>query len=211
MNKKTIDVRTIVGVAIFLAIIAVLQALGSFIRFGPFSISLVLIPIVVGAALYGPWWGAWLGFFFGIMVFVTGDANLFFGINPLGTIATVLVKGALAGLAAGLIYKLMAKVDASIVLICKGQERWGAELSVIVAAIIAPVVNTGIFLLGCRLFFLPTVTEWSSAAGYENVGKYMILGLVGGNFLFELLFNVILSPVIVRLIKLGKNRPQYTT
>ena len=77
-------------------------------------------------------------------------------------------------------------------------------IMVIVAAIVAPVVNTGIFLLGCLVFFLPTVTEWGQAMGFESVGKYMILGLVGGNFLFELLFNVILSPVIVRLIRLGK-------
>ena len=32
----------------------------------------------------------------------------------------------------------------------------------------------------------------------------MILGLVGANFLFELLFNAVLSPVIVRLIRIGK-------
>ena len=68
----------------------------------------------------------------------------------------------------------------------------------------APVVNTGIFLLGCLVFFLPTVREWGQAMGFENVGTYMIVGLVGGNFLFELLFNVILSPVIVRLVRLGK-------
>lgn len=33
-----------------------LQFVGSAIRFGPFSISLVLIPIVLGAALYGWDW-----------------------------------------------------------------------------------------------------------------------------------------------------------
>ena len=197
MNRKTIDVHTIVGVAIFMAIIAVLQFLGSFIRFGPFSISLVLIPIVVGAALFGPMWGTWLGLFFGIMVFVTGDANLFFGINPLGTIATVLIKGALAGFAAGLVFKALEKINIWVAVIC--------------AAIVCPVVNTGIFLIGCLLFFLPTVSGWAEAAGFENVGAYMILGLVGLNFLVEMLINIVFSPVIFRLIKLGKNRPQYTT
>ena len=197
MNKKTIDVRTIVGVAIFLAIIAVLQALGSFIRFGPFSISLVLIPIVVGAALYGPLWGALLGLWFGIMVFWTGDANLFFGINPLGTIVTVLLKGALAGFAAGLVFKALEKKNMWIAVIC--------------AAIVCPVVNTGVFLLGCQLFFLPTVSGWAEAAGFANVGAYMIVGLVGLNFVFELLINIVFSPVILKLINLGKNRPQYTT
>ena len=49
-----------------------------------------------------------------------------------------------------------------------------------------------------------SISGWASAMGFESVGKYMIFGLVGGNFLFELLFNIILSPVIVRLIKLGK-------
>ena len=66
------------------------------------------------------------------------------------------------------------------------------------------MVNTGIFLLGCLIFFLPTVTEWGTAMGFPSVGKYMIFGLVGGNFLFELLVNVVLSPVIVRLIKVGR-------
>ena len=28
--------------------------------------------------------------------------------------------------------------------------------------------------------------------------------LVGANFIFELLFNVVLSPVVVRLIRIGK-------
>ena len=51
--EKRISTRTLTGVAIFTAIVVVLQFLGSFIRFGPFSISLVLVPIVVGAALYG--------------------------------------------------------------------------------------------------------------------------------------------------------------
>ena len=197
MNKKKIDVRTIVGVAIFMAIVVVLQYFGTFIRFGPFSVSLVLIPIVVGAALYGPLWGAVLGLWFGIMVFWTGDANLFFGINPLGTVVTVLLKGALAGFAAGLVFRALEKKNMWIAVIC--------------AAIVCPVVNTGIFLLGCQLFFLPTVSGWAEAAGFANVGAYMIVGLVGLNFVFELLINIVFSPVILRLIKLGKNRPQYTT
>ena len=38
------------------------------------------------------------------------------------------------------------------------------------------------------------------------MGSYMILGLTGGNFLFELLLNLILSPVILRLIRIGQRR-----
>ena len=48
MKNSRIDTRTLTGLALFTAIVVVLQFLGSFVRFGPFSISLVLIPIVVG-------------------------------------------------------------------------------------------------------------------------------------------------------------------
>ena len=190
MENKRFDTRKLTGLALFTAIVVILQFLGAFIRFGPFSISLVLIPIVVGAALYGVLAGAWLGFVFGLVVLLSGDAAAFLVINPIGTVLVVLLKGALAGLCAGAVYKALCQKNETV--------------AVIAAAVAAPVVNTGIFLLGCLLFFLPTITEWGQAMGFESVGKYMILGLVGGNFLFELLFNIVLSPVIVRLIRLGK-------
>ncbi len=190
MESKRISTRTLTGLALFTAIVVVLQFLGAFIRFGPFSISLVLIPIVVGAALYGPLAGAWLGFVFGMVVLLSGDAAAFLAVNPLGTVLTVLVKGALAGLCAGLVYRALEKLNG-----------W---LAVILAAVAAPVVNTGIFLVGCVLFFMPTITEWATAMGFPSVGNYMIFGLVGANFLFELLVNIVLSPVIVRLIKIGR-------
>ena len=190
MENKRFNTRKLTGLALLTAVVVILQFLGAFIRFGPFSISLVLIPIVVGAALYGVLAGAWLGFVFGLVVLLSGDAAAFLVISPIGTILVVLLKGALAGLCAGAVYKALS-----------GRNE---TLAVIVAAIVAPVVNTGIFLLGCLVFFLPTVREWGQAMGFENVGTYMIVGLVGGNFLFELLVNVILSPVIVRLVRLGK-------
>ncbi len=187
---KKVNVRTLTGVAIFTALVVVLQFLGSFIRFGMFSISLVLIPIVVGAALYGVGAGAWLGFAFGVVVLLSGDAAAFLAVNVPGTILTVLAKGTLAGLATGAVYRALTKVN--------------TYLAVGTAAILCPVVNTGVFLLGCAVFFLPTITGWGEAAGYPNVGNYILFGLVGGNFLFEVLFNIILSPVILRLIRLGQ-------
>ena len=192
MNKKPMETRTLTGVAIFTAIVIVLQLLGSFIRFGPFSISLTLIPIVVGAALYGPAAGAWLGFVFSMVVLLSGDAGPFLAVNVLGTIVTVIAKGTLAGLAAGLIYRSF-----------RGKRPM---LAVVAAALTCPVVNTGLFLVGCLVFFLPTVTEWGTAMGFPSVGRYMILGLVGGNFLFEVLLNIVLSPVILRLIRIGQRR-----
>ena len=190
MENKRISTRTLTGVALLTALVVVLQFVSSAVRFGPFSITLALIPIVVGAALYGPWAGAWLGFTFGMVVLLSGDAGPFMAVNPLGTILTVLLKGALAGLVSGLCYRLLEKANGFV--------------AALVAAFAAPVTNTGVFLLGCLAFFMPTVSAWGAAAGFENVGTYMIVGLVGVNFLVELLTILVLSPVIVRLIKIGK-------
>lgn len=181
------NTRKIAGVGLLTAVVVVLQLLGSFIHFGPFSISLVLIPIVVGASLYGVLSGAWLGLAFGITVLISGNAAAFLAVNLGGTVVTVLLKGALAGLLAGAVYKAI--------------EKKNKVVATIVAAIICPVVNTGIFLIGCRLFFFDTIKTW--AAG-TNVFVYMITGLVGFNFLFELGLNIILSPTIIKLTKLGR-------
>ena len=188
--SKNNNTQKIVGLGLFTAIVIVLQLLGSFIKFGTFSVSLVLVPVVIGAALYGAGAGAWLGFVFGVVVLVSGDAAAFLGVNALGTILTVLVKGALAGFLSGVVYKAL--------------ESKNRMLAVVLAAVTCPVVNTGVFLIGCKLFFMETITGWGEAFGYADVGNYIIYVLVGGNFLFELLFNVVLSPVIVRLIRIGK-------
>lgn len=187
MNKNT---KKLVGIALFTAIVVVIQLIGSAIKFGQFSVSLVLIPIIVGTALYGIGAGAWLGLVFGVTVLISGDAAAFLTVDVFGTIVTVLLKGTLAGLAAGAVYKLIEK-----------KNRYVATIA---AAFICPVVNTGVFLLGCLVFFMPTINEWAAGLGFESAGAYMITGLVGLNFVFELVVNLVLGPVIVRLVDLGK-------
>ena len=190
-NTRKKQTEVLVLGAILTALVIVLQLMGSFIRFGMFSISLVLVPIVIGAAKCGFKIGAWLGFVFGAAVLLSGDAASFLAVNVLGTIVTVLLKGTACGLVAGLIYKLF--------------EKHNQYIAVIAAAIACPVVNTGVFLLGCAVFFLPTITEWGVSAGFSNAASYMFLGLAGGNFLFELATNVILAPVILRVLNLKKD------
>lgn len=188
MNIKT---KNMVGVGLFTAIVVVLQFLGGGIRVGGmFSISLVLVPIVVGAAVYGWQAGAWLGFAFGVAVLLSGDAAAFLVVDFMATILVVLVKGTACGFVSGLTYKMLA--------------RKNNRLAVYASAIVCPVCNTGIFLLGCQLFFLETVVEWGKALGFADVYAYMFLGLAGINFIIEVVVNIILAPVIVRLIKAAK-------
>jgi len=181
------NTRNMVLTAILTALVVVLQLMGSFIKFGPFSISLVLLPIVIGAAECGIFSGAWLGFVFGMVVLISGDAAPFMAVDVLGTIVTVLLKGTLCGLCAASVYKLVAKYNRYAAVLC--------------AALVCPVVNTGIFLIGCIVFFMDTIKTW---AGTASVWYYMIFVLVGGNFLFELGSNAFLSPVIVRLLNIKR-------
>ena len=185
-TNKT-DTRKIAGLGLFTAIVIILQAMGSFVKLGPFSISLVLIPIVLGAALYGRYAGTWLGFVFGLAVLISGDAGPFLAVNPIGTVITVLFKGMACGFATGVVYSLLV-----------GKNR---TVAVIISALVCPVVNTGVFLIGCLIFFMDIIAVWAEGLGMgDNVGLYMIVGLVGVNFIAEVLINIVLSPVIFRLL-----------
>ncbi len=186
-SKKGLSTKTLTLGAILAALVIVLQLMGSFIHFGMFSVSLVLIPIVVGAALCGKYIGAFLGFIFGVAVLASGDAASFMAIDVFGTVVTVLLKGTLCGFVSGLIYEALAKKNQVV--------------AVISAAVVCPIINTGIFLLGCLIFFMPTIKGW---AGDGDLVSFMIFGLGLINFPVELGFNLILSPVIVRLLKLTK-------
>lgn len=184
MNK--ISTKKLVLAAILTALVIILQLIGQFIRFGTVSISLVLLPIVIGAAMCGVGVGAWLGFVFGAVVLCQADTQFFYAMSIPGTIITVLVKGTMCGLVAGYVYKLFAK-----------KNRYVATVA---AAIVCPVVNTGIFLIGSAIFFMDWVT--ASAAG-QNLLVFIIVGLVGINFLAELISNIVLSPIVVRLLNIN--------
>lgn len=190
MKKQRMETRTLTGLAILTAIVIVLEAVSAAVgHVGIFTFTLALVPIVVGAALYGVGAGAWLGFIFGVVVLISGDAAPFLAVSIPGTILTVLVKGTGAGFVAGLVCKALSKHEIP---------------SVVLAALSAPIANTGIFLLGCLLFFMPTIQSWADGLGFPSAGNYMIFGLVGVNFLIEMAISIVLSPVIVRLVHIAR-------
>lgn len=192
---KRMSTYTLTLGAILTAMVVILQFLALGIKAAfpllPFTISLVLIPIVIGAAKGGPWMGGWLGLVFGIVVLLSGDAAAFLVVNPVGTVLTVLVKGFACGFLSGLVYRLLMRVN--------------SILAVYVSAVVCPLTNTGIFFLGCLAFFMDTVREWAVSFGFgDNVAAYMFIGLAGINFLVEFGINLVLSPVILRVMR-GKN------
>ena len=191
--------KTLVGMAIFTAIVVVLQLIASFVKFGFFTPSLVLIPIVIGTAIYGVKAGAWLGFVFGVVVLIAcitgadGGGYLMWGVNPAVTALICVGKGVACGALAGLTYQLL--------------HHKNQILATVAAAVVCPVVNTGLFCLGAVAVFKPLLLEWAAGWAAQNgmeavsLVTYVFLGLIGINFLVELLINVVLSPVVVRILK----------
>ena len=192
-NRNAKKTQTIVGIGMLTALVAVLQVFASTVRLGPVSITLTLVPIIIGAALYGWKAGAWLGFIFGVIVLFTPDVAAFMAISVPATLVTVLLKGTLAGLCAGLVYTAI--------------EKKNRTAAVIVSGIAAPIVNTGIFLLGCAMFFMEIVQALAAENGMaENIFLFIIVGMAGTNFLVELGINMLLSSAIVFIIGIVKKR-----
>ena len=186
--KNRMQIRKMVRISILTAMVVILQLLSSFIKFGPFSATLALIPLIMGAIIYGPLVGTILGLTMGVVILAT-DAQAFFVVNPFFTILLCLVKTAVAGLVSGYIYKALAKKN--------------KHLGIILAALAAPIVNTGLFALGTIAFFYNTLVEW---AGGSNALSYLFLTMIGFNFLIEFSLNAILSPTFIYLTNvLNKN------
>lgn len=187
MSTKKMSTQTMVMGAVLSALVIVLQYVSLAVKVGPVPLTLVLVPVIIGAATGGRAMGAWLGFVFGFAVLISGAGEPFFSFNPLGTIVTVFVKGTACGYFAGLVYQWLEKVNRYV--------------AVAVASVVCPLVNTGVFFLGCWLFFMPKVAELAANAGLgDNVVLFMFVGLAGINFLVETGVNLVLNPIISRLL-----------
>ncbi len=193
-RKKT---KRLTYMAFLSALIVVLQVLTYFIKAGPFNMSFVLIPIVLGAMLFGPASGAILGGVFGIVVIVVSIAgldvggNMVFAANPFMCIVLCLLKGIAAGWVSGLIYKAL------------NGKLGNRRLEIAVSAAVAPICNTGIFIIGMLLFFKDVLTVW---AGGTDLLVYVITGIAGINFVVEFLLNIIVAPILVPPVQDAVNK-----
>lgn len=192
--KNTEKTRRLVALAILSALVIVLQILSNFIKFGPVQITLALVPIIIGAAMYGMFAGAYLGALLGVVILVSGLFGLdggfmltLIGINPVLAVALCILKTTLAGLAAGAVYKPIAKKDDVI--------------ASFVAGAVCPVVNTGLFII---VMFAGFIDLLKGFANGQNLIVYTITAFVGINFIVEFLVNMVLATVIARIIKISR-------
>ena len=176
-TQNSINVRKLTYLAMLTALVVVLQLviapiIGAATGLSP---ALVLIPIVLGVASCGLGAGAWLGAVFSLIVIFDPTTVPFLDHNAILTIILVFLKGMGAGLVAGALFKLLL--------------RFNKYLAVVVAAISAPIANTGIFVIGCLLFFRELT----------GVGVYSLF--ITANFALEVTVNAVLVPAIYHLLE----------
>ena len=196
MNNKSKTV-SLAGTAVLAAIVVVLQLFASTIKVGPFTITLALVPIIIGSIVFGKGAGATLGAVFGAIVcysVITGadvGGYIMFQQNPVITLLVCMAKSTLAGFLAGLFAQLINKTAL----------KSKTTVSAAAAAVICPVVNTGILSVAMITIFYDLVSSWAVDAGFSSPISYIILGMVGINFLVELAINIVFVPAITHIIK----------
>ena len=179
---------------LFSAIIVVLQLISTFVKFGPVNITLALAPIIIGAALYGRRFSAFLGTVLGVVVAISGafgwDGGFVLSLatyHPVIIYLVAIFKTTIAGYLAGIVYELIAKKNSLIAVITSG--------------IVCPIVNTGLFVAAMVVFFNSALLDM---AGGTQVMKFIIFGLTGTNFVIELAVNMLLAASITRVVKVLK-------
>ena len=193
MQTNRFHTNRMVALAILAAIIVILQLFGSMIHIGPVSFSLVLVPIVIGSVLFGSGAGLFLGAVFGVITLVgcVSGADpggfILWTANPLLTALVCLSKAMLAGFLSGFVYRYAS-----------GKTEF---FGVLLAALTAPIVNTFVFCLAMFFPFRSVLTEW---AGGTDLVQYVLLSIVGLNFLVELSLNALLCPGIYRIVAVRK-------
>ena len=184
--------KNISAIGVLTAIEITLQIIGNFITLGPVSINLCLIPIAIGAILYGPLAGAFLGAVNGVaVIFAPSTLAVFMPINPVATIIICLLKSTIAGFVSGLVFLLFKNKNET--------------LGSILTSIILPIINTGLFAIGSLIFFRPFL-DAVATNGFPNIFVALLLGVIGWNFIFELGTSTIVSPAISRIVKIIKKR-----
>lgn len=179
MEGKMKDTKRITSISMFVGLVVVLQIIATFINFGGFPITLTLVPIIVGGAIYGPKVGAILGTAFGVVValmVITGadpSGAAMLAAKPLTTVVACILKGTLAGFFSALVYEKMSSKN--------------KLAAILVASAVAPIVNTGTLAFTIIAFF-------------DGAFVTLIALFVTVNFVIELLIDVLLAPGLLRII-----------
>lgn len=203
-SASKFNTKYMVELALMVAVILVmsLTPLG-YIRTPGLSITLLTVPVAVGAIILGPVGGLICGLAFGLTSFYqcfVGGAmgTVLLGINPFGTFVTTVVTRTLEGFLTGLIFKGLHSI--------KGVKKF----SYYIASLCCPLLNTLLFMSSLVLFFYNTdyVQAFVTALGAKNPLIFVVL-FVGAQGLIEAGICFIVASVVSRALyaalKLNQN------
>ncbi len=199
---RVLNAKTIAYFGILTALEIVLLLWGSAVPVGAggASLNFSLVPIVLGAILMGPVAGMLLGLVAGVAIFVMvilgAQGPVFsylFTMQPVMIALVCLVKTTAAGLVSGLLYRLIQKRS--------------QKAGVFAAAVAAPVVNTGLFVLG--MLCMSGAVEASAAEfgfAQSSAIAVILLVFVTYNFFIEFAIDLVLAPALYTVIRVLEKR-----
>ena len=191
------SIKALAETAILAALMIVLQVWCSNIRIGTVTLSVVLIPIVLGGILQGPLCGWILGLVFGGVTYFGGLLGMdpFTGTliaeHPILTALICFGKAMAAGVGAALLYRAMRKKNET--------------LGIWLACMAAPIINTGLFILGALFMVGDTLNSHYVVQG-QTLVYFVVIVCAGVNFIAEFLINLVCAPVISRLSRLRQQK-----
>ena len=177
------NTRKTVTFSIFITITCLLQFLSTYINFIGFPITLSLIPIILGGALYGVGFASALGLSFGVFVSLMVILGLdpsgatMFSMHPFITVGICLFKGCVAGCLSALVYKSISN----------------KKVAIVVSSATATLSNTISFLVVLYCFF-------------DHSFSSVLSILLSVNFIIEFIANIIIAPMILPLLNKRRHK-----
>src|SRR5574344_1460032 len=159
--KNSLRIKRLVGIASLAAVVVVLQLISNYIQFGTVSITLALIPMVVGAVIYGPATGFGLGAIMGLFILTAPSTVTFLSFNAFFTVILVILKTGLAGLVSGFVFKGIVRLNFL--------KKAKLPVAIICATLVAPLINTGLFIMGTAILFQGLSITGADGAAVELV------------------------------------------
>lgn len=190
MTKK-FSTKYLVEMALLIAIILLMAFTPiGYIKTLGLEITLIVVPVAVGAVTLGPTAGAILGAVFGITSFIqcfgmSAFGAVLLGINPVLTFIVCVPTRILAGWLTGVIYKGLRKT------------KLPSIGSVTITSLCSPLLNTTFFMGSLVTLFASTMRE---SFGMTKVLPF-IFGFVGVNGVVEAATCFVLGTAIAVALK----------
>lgn len=197
MNSKFFSAKNVALLGILIALVIVLQLFASAIPMFGVTLNFSLIPIAFAGIMLGWIGGAIVGFSCGVVVFITmavigqePSTAYLFQASPVILTIMCIGKTTVAGIVSGLLYKIIS--------------RKNVHVAVCLSALVIPIVNTAIYLIGIILMKEHAALFMGLTNSSASVVFSVVFGLIWLNFVLEMIINVIFTPLIYRVIRVLK-------